>query len=388
MVIESNSSLMPGNSANPLWCRPNRCEGLSNKKVLITVCFLLIIITCIKSVPFCAEISSESYYGNYSAAQPSIGSPASPSHLAPDSCQSCDPIGLKLIVAATTNVQTGQAEGTSSTGISEAVRAAGEMLVSGDQVRAKEILQRALRKCESGEGNTRECAEWIESLRGLERMLGKPSERTVVTNSINMKLVRIPPGEYMMGSPKRELDWLRLTFKKIWREGHKQWFQDELPLHPIRVTRPFYMGATEVTLGQFRQFVNETAHKTDAEKGDGGMVFSSKEARWVPRKEMKWDAPPWKIAENQPVVFVSWNDAQAFCRWLSRKEKRKYRLPTEAEWERCCRGGLVWARYPWGDKLPGGGDSNFGDGNPKLPESLTTVDDGYQVRSPGRQLSA
>ena len=112
------------------------------------------------------------------------------------------------------------------------------------------------------------------------------------------------------------------------------------------------------------------------------MVFSAKEARWVPRKDMKWGSTPWKIAENQPVVFVSWNDAQAFCRWLSRKEKRKYRLPTEAEWEMCCRGGLVWARYPWGDKLPGARDSNFGDGNPKLPESLTTVDDGYEYVAP------
>ena len=152
----------------------------------------------------------------------------------------------------------------------------------------------------------------------------------------------------MMGSLKREMDWLRLTFKKIWREGHKQWFQDELPLHPVRITKPFYMGATEVTVGQFRQFVKETGHKTDAEKGDGGMIFSKTEGRWVPRKEMKWDSTSWKIADNQPVVFVSWNDAQAFCRWLSRKEKKNYRLPTEAEWEMCCRGGSVWVRYPVG----------------------------------------
>ena len=129
------------------------------------------------------------------------------------------------------------------------------MLFSGNQARAKEMIQQALRQCDSGEGSTRDCAEWMESLRGLERILAKPSDRTVVTNSINMKLVRIPPGEYMMGSPKRELDWLKLTFRKIWREGHKQWFQDELPLHPVRITKSFYMGTTEVTVGQFRQFV-------------------------------------------------------------------------------------------------------------------------------------
>ncbi len=266
--------------------------------------------------------------------------------------------------------------------IPQQIRRIGEFITSGDLVRAKETAQGVLRECESGDRDPRECAEWAESIRGFGTILGKPSDKTVVTNSIGMKLVRIPAGEYMMGSLKSEMDWLRLTFKKTWREGHKQWFQDELPLHPVRITRPFFMGATAVTVGQFRQFVKETAHKTDAEKGDGGMIFSKTEGRWVPRKEMKWDSPPWKIADDQPVVFVSWNDAQAFCRWLSRKEKRNYRLPTEAEWERCCRGGSVWARYPWGDRLPGDHDMNFGDGNPKLPESLTTVDDGYEYVSP------
>jgi hypothetical protein len=99
---------------------------------------------------------------------------------------------------------------------------------------------------------------------------------------------------------------------------------------------------------------------------------------------MKWDAVPWSLADDQPVVFVSWNDAQAFCRWLSRKEKQTYRLPTEAEWEMGCRGGSVWTRFPWGDRLPGERDTNFGDGNPKLPESLTTVSDGYENVSPVR----
>ncbi|HTY23391.1 MAG TPA: SUMF1/EgtB/PvdO family nonheme iron enzyme [Desulfomonilaceae bacterium] len=289
---------------------------------------------------------------------------------------------LDLMTAAADARQGAEARESKSVPIAEKVRQAGAMIVSGDPVRAKEILEGALRECESGDGNARECSDWLESLRGLNGVLAKPTNRIVTTNSIGMNLVRIPAGEYMMGSPKRDMDWLRLTFKKTWREGHKQWFQDELPLHPVRITRPFYMAATTVTVGQFRQFIKETSYKTDAEKGDGAMIFSKTEGRWVPRKEMKWDSTPWKIADNQPVVFVSWNDAQAFCRWLSRKEKRNYRLPTEAEWEMCCRGGSVWVRYPWGNRLPGDRDMNFGDGNPKLPESLTTVDDGYEFVAP------
>ncbi len=271
--------------------------------------------------------------------------------------------------------------GVRSDSVAEQIRRAGELLGKGETVRAREAVNNALRQCESLNA-PQDCAEWAEAIRGLKNALPKSSERITLTNSVGMKLVRIPASEYMMGSPKQEMDWLRLTFKKIWRDGHKQWFQDELPLHPVRITKPFYMNSTEVTVGQFRQFIKETSHKTDAEKGDGGMIYSKKEDRWVPQKGMKWDNVPWQIADNQPVVFVSWNDAQAFCRWLSRKEKRTYRLPTEAEWELGCRGGSAWVRFPWGDRLPGDRDLNFGDGNPKLPESMTTVNDGYEYVSP------
>jgi formylglycine-generating enzyme required for sulfatase activity len=293
--------------------------------------------------------------------------------------------GFKRATAAATEgkVDAATGEGTRAS-LEDRIRQAGEFLVARDVARAREIVRQAMRDCESGEGNVRDCSQWSEFLRGLSSLLAKPTEQKVFKNSLDMDLVRIPAGEYMMGSLKREMDWVRLTFKKIWREGHKQWFQDELPLHPVRITRPFYMGATVVTVGQFRQFVKDTNYKTDAEKGDGGMIYSKKEERWVPQKNMKWDSVPWTLADDQPVVFVSWNDAQAFCRWLSRKEKQTYRLPTEAEWEMGCRGGSVWTRFPWGDRLPGDRDTNFGDGNPKLPESLTTVSDGYENVSPVR----
>ena len=222
---------------------------------------------------------------------------------------------------------------TSSSSIPEGIKRAGELALSGDSARAIEIFRNTMKECQQMTGESRDCANWLRSLQGLNMLLESPKKPVTHVNSIGMNLVRIPAQEYMMGSPKQESDWLRLTFRLIWREGHKQWFQDETPLHPVRITRPFYMGAHEVTVKQFRDFVNDTKYKTDPEKGDGGMIFSNKENRWVPQKNMKWDALPWKIADNQPVVFVSWNDAQAFCKWLSRKEKKKYRLPTEAEWE-------------------------------------------------------
>jgi len=266
--------------------------------------------------------------------------------------------------------------------LQDRIRQVGELIAAGRIGQARQLVRDAIVECESSEADIGECSHWARSLRGLDLALKKTPDRNAITNSIGMKLVHIPAGEFMMGSLKGEIDWLRLTFRKTWREGHKQWFQDELPLHPVRITRSFYMGATEVTVGQFREFVKATKHKTDAETGDGGMVFSKTENRWTPEKGMKWDSVSWKISEDQPVVFVSWNDAKAFCRWLSRREKKTYRLPTEAEWEMACRGGSVWTRYPWGNRLPGDRDTNFGDGNAKLPGNLATVDDGYRFVAP------
>jgi formylglycine-generating enzyme len=290
---------------------------------------------------------------------------------------------LKLLAANTDSGQNGNvADESVPAPIAERIKRIGELLTDGNNLAAKEMLREIIRECDASQGSLKDCSQWAKALRGLDAIVEKPSQKIMATNALGMKLVKIPSGEYMMGSPKREMDWLRLTFKKTWREGHKQWFQDEMPMHPVRITRSFYIGATVVTVAQFRQFVNDTQYKTDAEKGDGGMIFSHKEERWTPQKGMKWDTVPWQIADNQPVVFVSWNDAVEFCKWLSRKEKRTYRLPTEAEWEMACRGGQAWVRYPWGDRLPGDHDTNFGDGSAKLPESLTTVNDGFRHVSP------
>ena len=110
------------------------------------------------------------------------------------------------------------------------------------------------------------------------------------------------------------------------------------------------MGTYHLTRGQFRQFVKDTGYKTDAEKGDKPGAYG-----WNPdKKEFGFNAKySWRNAgfeqtDEHPVVNVSWNDAVAFCKWLSRKEGKTYRLPTEAEWEYACRAGTT-TRYYNGD---------------------------------------
>ena len=99
---------------------------------------------------------------------------------------------------------------------------------------------------------------------------------------------------------------------------------DEAPMHRVTITRPFRMGVTEVTNAQYEQF------RPEHRKLRGKRGFSS--------------------GDDEAVVFVSYDDAVAFCRWLSEREGKTYRLPTEAEWEYACRAGTMW-NFWMGDRL-------------------------------------
>ncbi len=154
----------------------------------------------------------------------------------------------------------------------------------------------------------------------------------MITNSIGMKLKRIPAGNFLMGSTPDEIE-------RVKKELHWQprGWEAEAPQHEVRITKPFYMGIHEVTLGQFRQFVQATGYKTQADREGGA------HRRFPPNGFEKldpscnWLNPGFEQTDEHPVVCVSWNDAKEFCDWLSRKESKTYRLPTEAEWEYACR---------------------------------------------------
>jgi formylglycine-generating enzyme required for sulfatase activity/predicted Ser/Thr protein kinase len=142
----------------------------------------------------------------------------------------------------------------------------------------------------------------------LTRDRSRPDEPKERTNSIGMKLVFIPGGKFLMGSPDTE----------------KDRSDDEGPQHEVEITPAFWLGATEVTTGQFRSFVEKTQYRTEWE---------------VANLPDTWRKNLLETTDDDPVVFVTWNDAMMFCGWLSRKEGEDYSLPTEAEWEYACRAG-------------------------------------------------
>ncbi len=113
------------------------------------------------------------------------------------------------------------------------------------------------------------------------------------TNSIGLRMIQVDPGTFVMGSAEGDFD--------------------EQPVHPARLSRAFYLAATEISNAQYEQF--DPTHQ--AFRGRQGL----------------------SQADDEAVVFISWTDANRFCAWLSQKEGKPYRLPTEAEWEYACRAG-------------------------------------------------
>jgi len=123
---------------------------------------------------------------------------------------------------------------------------------------------------------------------------------------------------------------------------------DEKPVHEVCVD-DFYMGKYEVTVGEFREFVNSTGYRTEAEQGDGCYIWTGSE--WEKDRNKNWRNPGFSQDDRHPAACVSWNDAVAYTDWLSGKSGNRYRLPTEAEWEYAARSGGRSEKYSGGNNI-------------------------------------
>jgi formylglycine-generating enzyme required for sulfatase activity len=163
----------------------------------------------------------------------------------------------------------------------------------------------------------------------------RPELPKEMTNSLEMEFVLIPAGEFLMGSPE-SAESLAEEFANLKAEH----FEDEYPPHKVTISRPFYLGSHEVTVGQFRQFVEAEGYTTEPERdGKGGSGWNEIENQFEADPKYNWRNTGFEQTDDHPVMHVTWNDAVAFCEWLTRRERREYRLPTEAEWEYACRAG-------------------------------------------------
>ncbi len=187
------------------------------------------------------------------------------------------------------------------------------------------------------------------------------------TNAIGMKMVVLPPGSFLMGSTDEQVE---AAIKQAIERGDEQWVQDrirnaERPQHKVVLTKPLAISATEVTIGQFRKFIEATQYATLADTFGGDS--SSTDASTPGNKDRTLRTPGYAVTDESPVTQVSWRDAVAFCNWLCQQEKLPtsyrqdahdgwvllpgatgYRLPTEAQWEYACRAGTT-TQYSFGD---------------------------------------
>lgn len=164
------------------------------------------------------------------------------------------------------------------------------------------------------------------------------------TNSIGMKLSLIPPGEFTMGRTQEQYGKLLAAATNAGLDPARlsTWEMLMMPAHRVRITKPFYMGTTEVTVAQFRSFCDQSGYKTEAERGlHGGKPYQGRRPICTWRKPMVWIQL--KQQDDEPVLHLCWDDCIAFCNWLSKKEGVEYCLPTEAEWEYACRAGTTTA---------------------------------------------
>jgi len=151
-----------------------------------------------------------------------------------------------------------------------------------------------------------------------------------LAQQLGINMVDIPSGSFQMGSNIR-------TFEK--------------PIHRVTVDS-FKMMATEVTKAQFARFVAKTSYQTIAEKnvnGKSGCVTGEK-GEWERRAGRSWKNTGFEQGDKQPVVCISFQDAQAFILWVNEKTRQNYRLPSEAEWEYAARSGLA-TKYSWGNEI-------------------------------------
>ncbi len=227
----------------------------------------------------------------------------------------------------------------------------------------------------------RQVEEWREQLYNARTYASlKPGQRLtdpLASGGSGPELVVIPLGSFTMGSPKREPN-------RSDNEG---------PQIEVKFKRAFAMAATEATVGEFRRFVTASGYSPTSAQTRKSTVYDENTGSLSDRNGITWedDHAGNRADDNLPVIHVSWLDAQAYAQWLSRETGKRYRLPSESEFEYVLRAGSNTA-YPWGDGDPAKAVANVTGSKDRSASKRNWVnafkgyDDGHWGPAPARSF--
>jgi len=204
--------------------------------------------------------------------------------------------------------------------------------------RAREKLGQLLRIAAPGDPAVAELRTRIEMAAhyGLFRP-GQAFTDAMANGGRGPRMVVVPHGAFRMGAAEAEADST----------------DAERPARNIRFERGFAMSRTEVTVAEFRRFVNATGHRARATRRGYSTIYDERSGNFVRAGNVDWESDyvGRPAADDMPVLHVSVGDAARYAEWLSEQTGQRYRLPSEAEFEYALRAGSQ-ARYPWGGGVP------------------------------------
>ncbi|PID55166.1 MAG: hypothetical protein CR978_00200 [Gammaproteobacteria bacterium] len=272
------------------------------------------------------------------------------------------------------------------------LRLAGSAQNAGEFARANTLLAR--RAAVVGEADKNQLlAKLQDNKRRFMQERFKPG--VVMSEFDGLPVVFVPPGKFQMGNPSGGLN---RFFSGLFGAGEYS-VSRERPVHEVVIDKPFAVAQQEISVGLFRRFVTETGYVTDAEKkGVSHALLNDREVS-VANKNWRHNYLGGRAKAREPVIHVSYNDANAFAVWLSKKTGANYRLPSESEFEYVARQGKSLLA-PWGDDEPDVKQGNFRRAQDKAPsvwvsatgkeavQTVSGVGDGYFGPAPVGQFSA
>ena len=201
---------------------------------------------------------------------------------------------------------------------------------------------------------------------------------TVTRESDGATLVFVPGGEFQMGCTEHDINVAMRLCQHHSDDCDRAWYRSGQPVHTVALDG-FWIDQTEVTVDQFRTFVEGTGHRTTAERQGWAYIYGREVTTQV--DGLSWqhpDGPELRTSGDHPNRQVSWSDAAAYCEWAGA------RLPTEAEWEYAAR-GPEQRTFPWGDAFDGT-RANYCDANCALSPDImdSSTNDHYAVAAPVR----